>query len=49
LNNLLGEEKFTKDSISKLCKKLPETKNNSYTSIFGGDFDVSLLILALQS
>ena len=48
LNNLLGSKTFCTESLNGICKQLSDSMINPYKSVFGGDFDVSVLIYALN-
>lgn len=49
LNNLIGAEMFNHQNLDKICKQLSTDMINPYKSIFGGDYDVSVIIKALQT
>lgn len=50
LNNLMGKKAFTYQDLTQICRNIsPDSIINPYKSLFGGDFDVSALILALQT
>lgn len=49
LNNLLGWQQFDNKYIASLCIPLSDKFINPYKSMFGGDFDVTPLILALKN
>lgn len=48
LNNLMGEKMFTKQFLNEVCSNFSDSFINPYKSIFGGDFDVTALISALE-
>lgn len=49
LNNLIGSQVFTNQHLNNICKSLSSNLINPYKSIIGGNFDVTALIIALQS
>jgi len=48
LNNLLGRNAFTNLDLNQISKQLSTDLINPYKHFLGGDFDVSVLIIALQ-
>ena len=48
LNNMLGSAIFTSDSLNAICYQLSTDFINPHKHIFGGDYDVNVLLLALQ-
>lgn len=48
INNLIGKNKYKTDDLNNICLSLSSDFINPYKSVFGGDFDVTALICALE-
>lgn len=48
LNNLLGANCFNANDLNKICYSLSDSVINPYKSVFGGDYDVTVLINAIK-
>ena len=48
LNNFLGKKRFSSEDFNNICSKLSDNYINPHKHIFGGDFDINILMLALQ-
>jgi hypothetical protein len=48
LNNLVGARVFEKKRLDDICKMLSPKFINPHKHIFGGDYDVNILMIALQ-
>lgn len=44
----MGDKIFQKEDLTKICSQLSQDIINPYKSVFGGDYDVTVLIVALQ-
>jgi hypothetical protein len=49
LNNLLGGPVFTESDLNEICYSFSDELINPHKYIFGGDFDMNVLIKALES
>lgn len=49
MNNLIGDKVFDSIEFTKICNNLSDNLINPYKSVFGGDYDVTVLINALKN
>jgi hypothetical protein len=47
LNNLLGKHFYSKEDMENICYSLSDDFINPHKYIFGGDYDVNVLMIAL--
>lgn len=45
---MLGSKIYENNHLVKICQNLSEDFINPYKSIFGGDFDVTAIIIAFE-
>ena len=48
LNNMLGRHDCTSEELNAICYELSDAFINPHKHIFGGDYDVNVLLVALQ-
>jgi hypothetical protein len=48
INNLLGKEEVTKSMLDDICTRFKKEVKQSYKHIFGGDYDLNVLMEALS-
>lgn len=48
LNNLMGKELYTQDRLNGICYQLSDAFINPHKHIFGGEYDVNVMMMALQ-
>lgn len=49
VNHLLGGNIYSKDIMNNICYQLSNDLINPHKHIFGGDYDVNVLMAALQT
>jgi hypothetical protein len=47
LNNLFGGKIFTTNSLNEICYEMSDDWVNPHKHIFGGEYDVNVLMMAL--
>jgi len=48
MNNLFGREVYTKTRLNSICYRLRDAIINPHKHIFGGEYDVNVMMMALQ-
>lgn len=48
MNNILGVSRYNKDAMNEICYSLSDEFINPHKHVFGGDYDVNVLMIALQ-
>lgn len=48
MNHLLGDEVYDKNQFNEICYELSDDIINPHKHIFGGDYDVNVLMIALE-
>jgi hypothetical protein len=49
VNNILGKEAYSKDAMNSICYELSDDFINPHKHVFGGDYDINVIMVALQN